>query len=210
MRTLILGDIGTGKTALTVRLLKEALASVGPKQITIIDMAPEQMQFDGARIGGRVDRYLPISPRFKILTTKQKIHAPRIEGRDANDVRQLAKDNADLIEPLLIRYQRHATPILFVNDASIYLQSGSVNTLMNTVAFSHTFVANAYSGGTLEADKRSGVTEREQVGLDVLKTMMNKIIPLGNQKFRSIDASIMHDNRQIHSNLPSNAGKFSE
>ena len=179
-RTLIIGDVNSGKTALTARLLEEAIVNVGLAKITVIDMAPNSTQFKGIKVGGLISDFLKEHPHLRLLTPNRKLHAPRIEGRTANHVLQLARTNAAIIDDLLQRYMSDPTSILFVNDVSIYLQTGNMNTLQKVVSLSDTFVGNSYSGLTLEDDNQSGLSQRERTGLAALKKIMDKVLTISS------------------------------
>ncbi len=51
---LISGDVGVGKTKLTIELLEEAVALGLSAKITIIDMAPATVYIEGRKIGGKL------------------------------------------------------------------------------------------------------------------------------------------------------------
>jgi hypothetical protein len=175
-RTLIIGDVGSGKTTLTARLLEEAIMNFRVAKITVIDMAPRSVQFKGISIGGLISDSLKKYSHLRLFTPNLKLHAPRIEGRTADDVLQMARTNAAIIDELLQRYMSDPTPILFVNDASIYLQAGNMNALLKAVLLAQTFVGNSYSGLTLEDDNQSGLSQRERIGLTALKKIMDKVL----------------------------------
>ena len=189
-RTLIIGDVGSGKTALTARLLEEAIMNFGVGKITVIDMAPGSVQFKGIKVGGLISDSLKKHARLRLLTPRLKLHAPRIEGRTADRVLQLARGNASIIDELLQRYISDPTPILFVNDVSIYLQAGNVNTLLKAVLLARTFVGNSYSGLTLEQDSQSDLSQRERTGLTALKKIMDKVLTINS-------ACIIEQDRRI-------------
>lgn len=181
-RVLIIGDVGAGKTALTARLVEEAALQLGPDKVTVIDMAPERKRFKGFVIGGGIDIPLKKYPNLHLLKPSEKLHAPRIEERTADRVLQLAVSNAAIIEKLLHQYVHDPTPVLFMNDVSIYLQAGNLNRLTETIILADTFVGNAYSGTVLEDDNRSGLSQRERASLDSLKTIMDKVLALNSTR----------------------------
>lgn len=181
-RFLITGDVGTGKTALTARLLQEAMARVGPHEITLIDMAPELKTYRGTFIGGRLTDLIGYDPKLRVLLPEGKLFAPRIEGITGNEVMRLAKMNAQNITELLKKYIGATTPILFINDVSMYLQAGKASILLEAVRSAETFFANSYEGTTLLDDHDSGVSRREQAGLTVLKRTMDRVLPLNTSQ----------------------------
>lgn len=177
-KLLILGDVGSGKTALTTRMISEAVSSNTATDVTVIDMAPERRKFKDIFIGGRITDFLDPKTSAHLLLSTRKLHAPRIEGHTATEIINFARANAESIEELLESYLASPTPILFINDVSIYLQAGETRRLLKTVKAAETFVANAYQGTTLADDRHSGISKRERLGLNVLKSAMDKVIIL--------------------------------
>jgi hypothetical protein len=159
-------------------LLDEAVATIEPAKITIIDMAPERQQFKGFTVGGSLTDYLKNGQDLRFLVPVQKLHPPRIEGHSSEEVLHLARTNATIIEELLKTFLRDPTPVLFANDVSMYLQAGDASTLLKTVAVANTFVGNSYSGLTLADDHQSGLSERERSELAALKSAMDKVLTL--------------------------------
>jgi len=190
-RLLILGDVGSGKTALTARMISEAVSLKTVTEVTVIDMAPQRRKFKNVLIGGRIVDFLDVKMSIRLLAPKQKLHAPRIEGRNATETIDLARANAKSIDELLESFLANPTPILFINDASIYLQAGDTRRLLKTVRTVETFVANAYQGTTLLNDRHSGISRREQFALNALKRAMNKVIVLQTKPTSTIQNKIV-------------------
>jgi GTPase SAR1 family protein len=178
-KALVTGDVCSGKTALTARLLKEAIATVRPTEITLIEMAPRRREFKGVVVGGRLtDLMGDDQSGIRCLLPSRELYAPRVEGTNATHVMSLARSNAESIQELLRIYLRAPTSILFVNDVSIYLQMGDLNRLLEAVSLAGTFVANSYEGPTLEDDQQSGLSKREKAGLAALKNLMDIVLTL--------------------------------
>lgn len=178
-KLLIVGDVGSGKTAQTAKLLAEATAVIGPNGVTVIDMAPERRQWKGATVGGHLTEFLRESEGIRVLLPSEKLYAPRLEGSNANEVASLATRNARVIKLLLEEYSTKPTTVLFMNDVSMYLQAGSVNILMKAIARAKTVVANSYEGTALEEDRNSGISKRERDGLAALKAAVDHVLTLG-------------------------------
>jgi len=178
-KLLVVGDVGSGKTALTARLLKEAIVSVGLNNVTAIDMAPERREFKGITIGGRLIDSLNGMKDMRILVPAERLYAPRVEGHTADEVANFSEQNAESIEKLLEQYSVKPTLVLFINDVSMYLQAGRIKTLMKTLALAETLVVNCYEGVALQEDRNSGVSQRERVGLATLKGAMDCVLTLG-------------------------------
>ena len=173
-KTLIVGDVGTGKTTQTRRLLEEAL-SLGVGPTTVIDMAPETREVNGARVGGPLLEAQV--PNIRVLRDK-RIKTPRLSAVDAKDLMEQARHNATVVEDLLKRFRVNPTPVLFINDVSIYLQLGDLETLWGTIAKARTIVANGYVGERLRDDRGSGVSERERRGMEELAARFDMVVRL--------------------------------
>jgi adenylate kinase family enzyme len=195
-KLLIVGDVGSGKTELTARLLKEAITSVGLTNVTAVDMAPERTQFNGIMIGGRLIDFMNGVTGMRVLVPAERVHAPRVEGHTADEVANFSKQNAESIEKLLDQYSAKPTLVLFINDVSMYLQAGRIHTLMKTLALAETLVVNCYEGVALQEDRDSGVSQREREGLATLKGAMDYVltldttVPSASQEEYSQDESI--------------------
>jgi len=178
-KVLITGDVCSGKTTFTARLLREATEIVEPTTITVIEMAPRRREFKGTIVGGRLtDFTLNKLAEVRLLLPRIELHAPRIEGADPNHVLRLAKSNAELIQELLEKYLQTTTPVLFINDVSMYLHSGDVTKLLKVISSTKTVVANSYECSTLDDDKRSGLSNHERESLTAMKKSMDINITL--------------------------------
>ena len=80
-------------------------------------------------------------------------------GKDENYTLQLAKENAQNIEKLFIKFQQEKRVVLFVNDATLYLQAGRLDRFIETINIASTQVINAYYGS---AFSDSELTRRER------------------------------------------------
>ena len=113
-RTLILGDVNSGKTRLTAAIL-DAFAEAGEAgRIALLDLAPDPV----ATVGGKM---APVHSKVRYLTCP--IVPPRLTGRDEKDIAALAAANARRIEVLMDAYLSAPRDVLFVNDATLYLQA---------------------------------------------------------------------------------------
>jgi hypothetical protein len=137
-RTLIIGDVNTGKTRLTEQVLKRWTAQGRGPDIVLLDLAPESK--DG--IGGRLNR--PAGFDGLYLTTA--IVPPRLTARHATGADALARANAQAIEMLFEDAHRAAGSILVINDVTLYLQAGRYERLLATIQTAATVLINAYYG----------------------------------------------------------------
>lgn len=181
-RTLIVGDVGVGKTRMTIQILCDALAQGYSRDITIIDMAPRSMIYGGRRIGGCISEMMKL-PREVRYLQPSVIMAPRVSAESPAQLLRMVEANRKSIEPLLREFLDDPTPILVINDVSIYFQSGCYRTLFEALEESKTFIGNGYYGGTLSFDYGTGISKIERHLMDLLITKMDNVINLlGNQK----------------------------
>lgn len=167
-KTLLIGDVGSGKTVYLVEFLKFLVENGYSDEVTIIDMAPVRIR----GVGGSVAEYTEAVLNVRYLKS-EKVWAPRIVGKNREEVLKFAEENRRNIEPLIIAYLSNPTRILLVNDLTIYLHSGDVNRVIELADAAETFMATAYEGARLEDDKGSGITERERSLLNILKKKMD-------------------------------------
>lgn len=150
-RTLIIGDVKSGKTARTLEILRGFVQAGYADRIAVIDMAPDPVKGIGGKMTPPVD-----TPLLYLTTT---IAAPRLTGIDEEHTHRLAVQNAHAIEALFSSLQQQPKDILFVNDASLYLQAGDFDTFLTALDTASTQIINAYYGSTF-AD--SALTRREK------------------------------------------------
>jgi len=81
-RTIIVGDVNSGKTSQTLNILKLFLKAGHAKKIAILDLAPGNIQ----GIGGKMEP--PLDEPLLYLTTS--ILAPRLTGKDEYHTLKLA------------------------------------------------------------------------------------------------------------------------
>ncbi len=188
-KTLIIGEIGSGKTKLIASVLRDAIQRVQPDDITVLDFAPAQISFRGLRVGGRIKDFLP-DIKCRAYQFSNSIRAPRLEGHDANEVWKLAEHNASLTSGYIRSYLTSPTPYLFVNDLTIHLHAGDLDMLLEAIRKSRTFVGNAYSGALLEVDRGAGVSKRERERLRKVEAVVDMVVNLtepGDQATRSME-----------------------
>jgi len=174
-RTLIMGDVRTGKTRLTAELLEEAVELGFSGVITVVDMAPKTRAVEGRTIGGRLSELTKAHGKVRYLTPP-RVETPRLTATSAEELLSLARLNVERIDPLLEDYVAAPSPVLLVNDISIYLQAGSAETILRVVGRAETFIANGYYGGYFSQDLGTGVSRKERDGMDLLASQMDIVI----------------------------------
>jgi GTPase SAR1 family protein len=150
-RTIIVGDVNSGKTVLTLKILNCFLKTGYAEKIAIIDLAPDKTQ----GIGGKLT--VPQDQSLLYLTTS--IATPRLTGRDDDHIRQLAEKNAMAIESLFKNIFSEKRNILFINDATLYLQAGDFERFTQLLDTASTQIINVYYGHTFP---HSRLTDREK------------------------------------------------
>lgn len=137
-RTLIIGDVNSGKTHLT-RTIIQAFCEAGQTSgMVILDLAPDEIN----GIGGKLAP--PTTHRPAYLTCP--ITPPRLTAENDEQILALARENAATIEPLFQQAGALGKSILVINDASLYLQAGEIDPLTSLINAHPTVVINAYCG----------------------------------------------------------------
>jgi len=172
-KILILGDVGSGKTRLTAQILDSLLEKISVNDITVVDMSPTTV----TGIGGRLSSYTSNALKVRYLAP-EVVRAPRIEGKNRDEVISLAEFNKKVIAPLLHEFIRRPTSILFINDLSIYLHVGDVEMIIKCLELSDTVVANSYYGNALFNDKGSNISVREKKMISLLISKFDEVFNL--------------------------------
>jgi len=174
LKTLIVGDVGTGKTRLTRRLLDEAL-EMSLERVVVIDMAPEAVIIEGVSVGGA----LLDSHRDGVwLLRSSDIKTPRLSAKSPEELLQLADHNRREIDGQLDAFDAEPGDTLFVNDVSIYLQRGDLERLWSTLKDPKSVVVNGYLGERLKGDLGTGLSLNEQNQMEDLASRMDLVIEL--------------------------------
>jgi len=164
-KTLLAGDVNSGKTTKTKDILRQFLAAGYAQDLAILDLAPDSIR----GIGGKLS--LDTAPDVLYLT--DHIAAPRLMGRDAAHTLELATNNARTIEKLFTRLGRHSRDFLFINDATLYLQAGNMDLFLGLLAKSSTTIINAYYGNSFDD---SELTRRERQLTNILMENCDTIL----------------------------------
>jgi len=169
-KLLILGETGSGKTKLLAEILQELTWQVDPEEITVIDLAPQRT----GEIGGKLTDYLNIDSRVRYLSP-EKVYTPRLAGTSPEQVLRYAKLNKKSMEPLLNRFVRNVTRVLMLNDITLYLHLGELQTVLECVRLADTFSATAYHGSRFDKDFGTGISVRERQMTEKLAAFMDSI-----------------------------------
>ncbi|MCS7126277.1 MAG: hypothetical protein NZ929_05130 [Aigarchaeota archaeon] len=170
-KTLVLGEVGTGKTTFLIRFLEFLIENSYSRDVTVIDMAPSK----NYGVGGAIVEYTDIVLNVKYLRPSN-IWPPRLLGRDKIEVLKYSEENVKNLEPLIEEFISNPTKILLINDLTIYLHAGDIEKIFKVIDLSRTFMATAYEGVKLEDDKGSSITEKERRLLNMLKKRVDNIV----------------------------------
>jgi len=176
-KVIIIGEIGTGKSSLTLRLIRQAIELSKLEEITVIDMAPSASTLQARRIGQRLDEMSDLVKQVVYLAPTG-ITAPRLTARSSEDLVQRVSRNKQLIDWAIRKYKEKPTPILFINDLSIYLQSGDISSILELINLAKTFIVNGYYGKSLDYDLDTGISKLERRMMDRLIQSVDFVINL--------------------------------
>lgn len=166
-RTLILGDVNSGKTERTRQILHAFIRAGYAEQLTVLDLSPDPV----GNIGGK----LQVPAGRPLLHFSPTIFAPRLSGRNPDEVQRLAFQNARMIEKLFPEIKRRKRKILIINDATLYFHAGDLSRFMALLDTAATQVINAYWGDTFED---STLTQREKGLTRELRATCDEIVYL--------------------------------
>jgi DNA helicase HerA-like ATPase len=172
-KVLILGETGSGKTKLAAQLLQELMMLVNPEEITVIDLAPQRV----GEIGGKLTDYVNITGGVKYFSP-ENVYTPRLAGTSPEQVLHYAELNRKGMEPLFNRFIRNVTEVLILNDVTLYLHLGKLETLLKCGRLAKTFLATAYYGSKFAKDLGTGITSREKQLTNKLATFMNLTVKI--------------------------------
>ena len=168
-KTLILGDVNTGKTTLTRTVLEALLCRQDLEgRIAIVDMAPEvpeKLANEKGLIG--VGGKLMPPEGHDILYLGGHFEPPRLSSKTEEEAMEKAQQNRRIIEGLFRKLNLQSRDILLVNDVSMYLQAGTTENLTRWLDQAATVIANGYWGKRLGGGT---LTERERTETAKLKT----------------------------------------
>lgn len=173
-RSLYVGPSNVGKTRRTAAALDAWIDEHSPDGVAVFDFAPE-IERDGNLLGGRLDRFTTIPDRA--WTGVLDAHAPRTEGRDESEIRNLARSNADRAATLI-----GAAPddprAVFVNDATIAFQheTGDLDGFLAYCERADRVALNAFESTELGVE--DAVSKREKNVRDRLRRWVDCVIDL--------------------------------
>ncbi len=151
-KLLILGDVNTGKTTLSRRILEDFCQRGLGQRIGILDLAPHIPQELAFRKGlAGVGGNLVPPDGCGVIHVAPRLDAPRLSSSSEAEAIGKARRNGEIVDALLRDTALRQRDILFVNDITMYLQAGSAENLIAHLAQAQTLVANGYWGERLGA-----------------------------------------------------------
>ena len=169
-KTLILGDVNTGKTTLAKKILEALCRRDLGGRIAILDLAPdipEKLAKEKGLVG--VGGKLMPPEGCDILYLGGRFEPPRLSSKTEEEAIEKAQQNQRIIEDLFRKVQ--SRDILIVNDVSIYLQAGTAEDLIRWLDQAATVIANGYWGKRLGGGT---LTERERTETEKLKAYFER------------------------------------
>ena len=137
-RTLVIGDVNSGKTRLTENVLAAWTAQGRSREIAVLDLAPQTRR----GVGGR----LALPQGFEGVCQAPSIAPPRLMAQTEAEAEMLARANAAVVAPLLRDPRLAESTILVINDATLYLQAGDYDLFLGFIRSAATVLINAYYG----------------------------------------------------------------
>lgn len=171
-KTLIVGDVGSGKTRMLASFLNFLVESGFEREVTLIELAPRLEE-----VGRPLEAYTENVFRVRYLKP-EKIFPPRLLGSTGEEVLSYAERNYREARRLLSIFSENPSKILLINDLTIFLHFGDPEEILEAIRVCRTFAATAYEGKVLGDDKGSGITMREKRALSRLKPEMDLVIKL--------------------------------
>jgi hypothetical protein len=164
-RTLITGEVNTGKTTLTGLWADQVWNHLDMPRGVVMDMAPTIPPDLSRQTGtGAVGGHVVFNAFTQDLLFRGNIHPPRMLGGSPEHILALALENRACIETWFADIlATDRMDLLVINDMSIYLQAGEIDNLAPVIHHAHTVIANGYMGKTLGTDTLS---QTEQLAMN--------------------------------------------
>ena len=147
LKTLYAGEVGSGKTGRMAAVLNQMVQAGRGPDITVLDLAPERIRGVGGKMA--VPRQSPVA------MLEPTIVPPRLTGKTPAAAEAFAQQNARRIERLFDTLHSRPRPILFINDATLYLQAGDIKRFTGILNLANTVLVNVYWGRSLGQDALS-------------------------------------------------------
>jgi len=175
-RTLIVGEVNSGKTTFTQGILDGLCGEGFGPRILVLDLAPEIPEEIAARRGlsGVGGRLRPPQNRDLIYVWARP-RPPRLSASTDEEAMAMAQRNLESMEGLFRAAAWEGRDIVILNDVSLYLQAGSAGRLTRWIRSASTIVANGYYGEKLG---QGLLSERERAEMEALMGFFDRVIRL--------------------------------
>lgn len=162
--SLLYGETNTKKTKYTSKFVQFLLESkkISPKEITILDFAPNLTRVRNLKIGGKIRDCYENSAKCRNISFKGEIIPPRLNSSNKIELYRYAYKNFKKTSKMLNSFNEEPTSILIINDISIYLHMGSLKLLLKAINNSSTFFGNSYYGSSIRKDFANLFSRREK------------------------------------------------
>jgi hypothetical protein len=193
--TLFTGESELGKTQITAKFLIYFSHKIESPKIYVLDIGPQRFMFRNKNIGGKITDFLPalyISDEINYYNC-ESIIPPRASGKSKGDILLSCEKNFASIQPKLTEILKKITKslkegnktqlVFIINDLSIYLHKGSVNTVKDIIKLQKssdnlTIFMNSYEGEFLINDYGSEISKKERIAVKSLKKLVDFSIKL--------------------------------
>jgi hypothetical protein len=176
--TLIVGEVNTGKTTLTQRILDRYCRRVAGRA-AVVDLAPVIPPLDAGANRSGIGGTLTVSQPDRVRYFHCAVHAPRLSGKSEREMLILADQNAKRIESLFEQAFSEQIDALFINDCSLYLHAGRVEKLITWIESTETVIVNGYYGTALG---EGALSARERENMEHLMSRCDQVIHLKGGK----------------------------
>jgi hypothetical protein len=147
------------------------------EHITVIDRAPTTRFVGSLKIGGQLREMTPHLNDVRYLAPS-RIETPRLSARSSQELQHMIALNQQRITPLLHVFLHTPSPILFINDVSLYLQSGSLSLVTQAISATDTCIVNGYYGQSIKTEIEDPVSRIERALMDRLIDSMDIVVTL--------------------------------
>ena len=177
--TLLYGETDTRKTYYTAKFIDYLIDNhrIDPKEITILDFAPELMKINGLKVGGKLKDFSNKTSECRIISLDGNIIAARLKAQNKRELFENICHNYKITLKAIQKFDQSATDLLIINDLSIYLHLGEKLYLLNVIKKANTFFGNSYYGTKIKTGFGKLLSLKEKKRVDFLiKNLDNSII----------------------------------
>ena len=174
--TILYGEANTKKTYYTAKFVQYLIdiKKSNPKEISIVDFAPELSNIRGLKIGGKIEDFFPQSIRCNNILFEGEIIPPRLNANNKKELYQYAQMNYEKTFKILEIFNEEPTSILIINDISIYLHLGNKKYILNTIKQTSTFFGNTYYGSSIKRNFATLFSIKEKRSVKYLLKRVDK------------------------------------